>query len=136
MITTTAAPTRIERLAGAYFGGHALLDIAWWGSVASSDRIRGWFELDAAQGRSLDAFFFPDMVILFAASAIAAIALWRQWSSATVLAAVVTGGSAYATLYLAGWVIRGGHGWMGVAAMTIETAIMVGLLVALMRERP
>lgn len=52
-----------------------------------------------------------------------------------MIAALVTGGSAYATLYLAGWVIRGGHGWFGVTAMSIETAIMAVLLVALVRER-
>jgi hypothetical protein len=136
VITTTAGPTRLERLAAAYFGGHALLDLAWWGTVASSDRVRGWFELDVAQGRSLDAFFVPDMVILFVASAVAAVAIVRRWPSAHVLAALVTGGSAYATLYLAGWVLRGGHGWMGVFAMTVETAIMGALLIALMRERP
>ena len=132
---TTAAPTRLERIAAAYFGGHALLDIAWWATVASSDRVRGWFDLDPEQARSLDAFFVPDMVILFAASAVAALAILRRWPSATVLAALVTGGSAYATLYLAGWVVRGGHGWMGVTAMSIETAIMAVLLWALVRER-
>ena len=136
MTTAAATPTRLERIAAAYFGGHALLDVAWWGTVASSDRVRGWFDLDPAQGRSLDAFFLADMAILFFVSAVAALAILRRWPSATVLAAMVTGGSAYATLYLAGWVLRGGHGWMGVAAMTAETAIMGGLLVALMRERP
>ena len=133
--TTTVAPTRTERLAALYFGGHALLDVVWWGTVASSDRIRGWFELDPARGRSLDAFFLGDMAILFAASAIAALALVRQWPSSRVWAALVTGGSAYATLYLATWVIRGGHGWMGVVAMTIATAIMAVLVVVLQRER-
>lgn len=133
--TTTAPLTRLERVAAAYFGGHAVLDVAWWATVATSDRVRGWFELSSAQRRSLDAFFFPDMVILFAASAIAAIAILRRWPSANVLAALVTGGSAYATLYLAGWALRGGHGWMGVVAMSVETAIMVVLLWALVRER-
>jgi hypothetical protein len=133
--TTTASRTRVERLAAWYFGGHALLDLVWWGTVASSDRFRGWFDLDPGQGRALDAFFFPDMVILFVASAIAAGAILRRWRSANVLAALVTGGSTYATLYLAGWVIRGGHGWLGVVAMSVETTIMIVFLRLLMKER-
>ena len=127
--------TRTERLAAAYFGGHAVLDLAWWGTVATWDRFRGWFELDPTHHRSLDAFFFADLVILFAASVVAALAILRRWPSAPVWAAGVTGGSAYATLYLAGWVIRGGHGWFGVAAMSIETAIMAVFVVALTRAR-
>ena len=116
---------RVNGLAALYFGGHAVVDLAWWLAVKNIGWFRGWFELDPARPEVLDAFLVPDLVILAAASAVAAVALWREWRSAVVLAAVVTGGSAYATLYLAGWVILGGHGWMGVAAMSVETALMV-----------
>lgn len=76
--TTTSRPTRVEQLAAIYFGGHAVLNLLWWGAVASVPRFRGWFDLDPQQGRSLDAFFFADMVILFAASVVAAIAISRR----------------------------------------------------------
>ena len=114
----------LRRWAALYFGGHAILDLAWWAAVHNVGWFRGWFELDPANHRVLDAFIFPDTVLLFAISGLAAIGLVRGWRSALVLAALTTGGSAYVTLYLAGWVLQGGHGWMGVAAMTIETALM------------
>lgn len=123
----------LRRIAAIYFGGHAALDIVWWVTVLASPSIRGWFELDPERHRVLTAFIVPDSVILFVASAAAAVALVRGWRWAHVLVASVTGGSAYATLYLAGWVIDGGHGWLGVAAMSVETAVMAGLTIALVR---
>ena len=124
----------IRRLAALYFGGHAILDLVWWVAVHNVAWFRGWFELDPARHRVLDAFLFPDTVLLFAVSGLAAVALLRQWRSAAVLAALTTGGSAYVTLYLAHWVLQGGHGWMGVAAMSIETGIMA-VFVALVTAR-
>jgi hypothetical protein len=82
----------------------------------------------------LNAFLLPDSIILFALSALAAVALLRGWRSALMLVAAVTGGSAYATLYIAAWVIDGGHGWMGAVAMTVETAVMGGFAIALARS--
>jgi hypothetical protein len=129
----TSADGRVRALAALYFGGHAAVDAGWWLVVATMGSIRGRFELDPAHHRVLDGFFVPDIVILGALSCLAAVGIHRRWRGGVVLAAVVTGGSAYVTLYLAGWVARGGHGWMGVAAMTIETALMVVLVVAVGR---
>jgi hypothetical protein len=122
-------------LAALYFGGHALVDLAWWAIVLSVGSIRGLFELDPTRHEVLNGFFLPDMVLLSIVSLIAAVALLRQWRGAIVMAAVTTGGNAYAALYLAGWVIRGGHGWIGVVAMTIEAGIMVALVIALVRDQ-
>ena len=125
----------VRRLAALYFGGHAALDLVWWLTVANVGWIRGWFELDPHRHEVLNGFFLPDMVILGAVSFVAAVAILRSWRSATALAGITTGGSAYASLYLAGWVIRGGHGWFGVVAMSIETAVMVACVMALTRAR-
>ena len=122
-------PVLTQRIAALYFGGHALVDLAWWLGVKNVAQFRGWFELDPGRPEVLDAFLMPDLVILGALSAIAAVALARNWRVAAILAGVVTGGSAYATLYLAGWVTLGGHGWMGVAAMSVETAVMAVFVV-------
>jgi hypothetical protein len=122
-------------LAALYFGGHALVDVAWWALVLRVGWIRGLFELDPTRHEVLNGFFLPDMVLLAVVSFAAAIALLRGWRGAIALAAVTTGGNAYAALYLAGWVIRGGHGWIGVVAMTIEAGIMVALIIALVRAR-
>jgi hypothetical protein len=129
-VTATRART-FERLAALYFGGHAVLDALWWIAVKTSPSFRGWFDLDPDHDRVLDSFLFADLVLLGAVSAFAAVAIVRHWRSARALAAVTAGASAYATLYIIGWVLLGGHGWMGAVAMSIETAIMV-VLVALM----
>jgi hypothetical protein len=128
--------SRLRVLAAAYFGGHAVLDLMWWLTVSNVARIRGWFELDATNRRVLDSFLLGDLLLLGVVSFAAAVALLREWRAATALAGVVTGASAYATLYLAGWVLRGGHGWMGVAAMTIETALMAVFIALLLKARP
>ncbi len=127
--------TRVERLAALYFGGHAVVDVAWWIGVLAVPRFRGWFELDPSQHRSLTSFVAGDSVLLFVVSVLAAIAVLRGWRSAAVLAGVVTGASAYCALYLYAWVIGGGHGWIGVVAMTVETAIMA-VLTALLAHQP
>ena len=132
-VAVTSADDRVRTLSAVYFGGHAVVDLAWWLVVATVSSIRGWFELDPAHHRVLDGFFVPDMVILGALSCLAAVGIHRRWRGGVVLAAVVTGGSAYVTLYLAGWVARGGHGWMGVGAMTIETALMAVCVALLVR---
>ena len=110
-----------------------MLDLVWWATVFTVARFRGWFELDVHSHRVLDGFFLPDMVLLGAVSFVAAVALYRRWRGAAVLTALTTGGSAYVTLYIIGWVIRGGHGWMGAVAMSIETGVMVALVIALAR---
>jgi hypothetical protein len=122
------------RLAAAYFGGHAVFGVVWWATVLSSPRARGWFELDAAQHRILNSFLLPDAVLLTVVSGIAAVAIVRGSRWAVALAAGVSGASAYATLLIAGWVIAGGHGWIGVLAMSLETAVMVVLTIALGRS--
>jgi hypothetical protein len=99
--------------------------------VLTWPHFRGWFEFDPSRRRALDSFLFGDFVILFVLSAVAAVALMRGWRSRRALAALVAGGSAYATLYIIAWVVFGGHGWMGAVAMSIETGIMV-VLVALL----
>src|SRR5581483_10694886 len=131
--TATAVDSRVRSLAALYFGGHAVVDLAWWLVVATVGSIRGRFELDPAHHRVLDGFFVPDMVMLGALSCLVAIGIHRRWRGGVVLAAVVTGGSAYVTLYLAGWIARGGHGCMGVVAMTTETALMAIFVAALAR---
>jgi len=128
--------TRIERLAALYFGAHAILDVAWWAVVLTIDPIRGFFELDPATPRSLNAFIVGDAVILFVLSALASAAITRRSRYAIALASVVTGGSAYVALYLAGWVVLGGHGWIGIVAMTIETSLMIACVIGLARADP
>lgn len=128
--------SRARTLAILYFGGHAVLDLVWWAAVGTVDRFRGWFELAPHNHRVLNGFLLPDLVLLGVASFVAAVGLQRRWRGATVLAALTSGGSGYATLYIISWVVTGGHGWMGAVAMSIETGVMVALVVALVRLQP
>jgi hypothetical protein len=123
-VTAVRART-VDRLAALYFGGHAVVDVRWWIAVKASPSFRGRFDLDAGQSRVLGSFLVADLVLLGVVSAVAAVAILRRWPAARAVAGVAAGGSAYATLYIIGWVLLGGHGWMGAVAMSIETAVMV-----------
>src|SRR5258706_12796814 len=103
---------RMTRRAGATFlAVQASVTVGWWPARAMSTRVRGWFELDASNGDVLDAFFLGDVVVLAGGSLVACIALARAWPRASMVVVAVAGGAAYATLYLATWIVIGGHGW-------------------------
>ena len=109
--------------------------MAWWIGLQMSTAFRGWFELDPGHERVLDAFLVADLVVFVGGSLVTAVALARRSASAGLAAAVTAGGAAYATLYLAAWVVGGGHGWIGLVPMTVATVVTLTIAVA-SRTRP
>ena len=97
--------------------------LGWWGALVGSDRVRGWFELDAGEHDVLSAFVLADLLVVVAGSAVAALALARSWSWASSCVALVAGGLAYATLYLVTWTALGGHGVSGLVPMIAATVL-------------
>lgn len=114
---------------------------AWWLAMAAWPSLRGRFELDPGHRAVLDAYRPSDLVILAGGSAVAAVLLGRSGSAAGRAAGaaraatlVVAGGWATTTLTLAGWVLAGGHGWMGLPPMVAGTALTIAVAVTT-RER-
>jgi hypothetical protein len=91
---------------------------AWWLAMAAWPAVRGRFELDPTNRDVLDAYLPGDLVVLAGGAVVAAVARHR------IVAAVVAGAWAASTLTLAGWVLRGGHGWMGLPPMVAGTALV------------
>lgn len=125
---------RTGRLAVPYLGAQAVLAVAWWLGLGASASFRGWFELEPSRPAVLDAFLVADLVVLVGGSAMAAIGLARRRSWAPPATAAVSGGAAYATLYLAGWVLLGGHGWVGLVPMVAATTLTATVAVRLRIE--
>jgi hypothetical protein len=109
----------MRRLAVPYLVVQAAAVPAWWLAMAAWPSVRGRFELDPGNPDVLDAFLLGDLVLLAAGSAVAAAVLGRN----RVVGAVVAGGWAASTLTLAGWVLAGGHGWLGLPPMIVGTAL-------------
>lgn len=116
------ATDRARSGAAAYLVVQAAATVVWWALITASPAIRQRFELAADRPEVLDAFMAGDAVLLVAGSILAAIATKRRTRSAAALTALVAGGSAYSTLYLAAWVAFGGHGSLGLVLMTLATA--------------
>lgn len=114
---------RWQRPAVAYLVVQATLAVAWWVGLLVSPDLRGRFELDPSRTEVLDAFLVADLVVFAGGSAVTAWMLVRRTASSPRAAALTAGGAAYATLYLAAWVVAGGHGWMGLVPMTAATTV-------------
>jgi hypothetical protein len=123
-----------RRLSVAYMALQAGMALGWWVALVVSDRVRGWFELDAGEHDVLSAFVLADLLVIVAGSAVAALALARSWSWASSCVAWVAGGVAYATLYLAMWTILGGHGAAGLAPMAGATVLTSGVAIRETRD--
>lgn len=111
-----------RRWAAGYLAAQAAAVVVWWAALATSPRVRGWFEMDADRRDLLTAFAAGDAVVLALGSALAAAGLARGARWAVVAAATVTGGCLYATLLLAAWVGLGGDGAVGLVPMVAATA--------------
>jgi len=119
----------------AYLLAQAGLTVAWWVGLVSSARFRGWFELESAQPQVLDAFVVADLIVFVGGSVVAGIMIARRSAVASLATAATAGGAAYATLYLAAWVIAGGHGWLGLVPMTAATVITTAIALWVSAER-
>ena len=91
---------------------------AWWLAMVAWPSVRGRFELDPGNRAVLDAFLPSDLVLLAGGSLLAAVRPGRG------VTAVVAGAWAASTLILAGWVLAGGHGWIGLPPMIVGTAVV------------
>jgi hypothetical protein len=108
----------VRRLAVPYLVVQAAAIPAWWLAMAAWPSVRGRFELDPGNRDVLDAFLLGDLVLLAGGSAVAAVLRRGR-----VVGAVVAGGWAASTLTLAGWVLTGGHGWIGLPPMVAGTVL-------------
>ena len=142
---TTTAPTRssapraqpIEVAAAGYFALQAVLGVMLWVGVGTSDVVRSWLELVPDRPQVTNVFLPADIVVI-AASALAAWALWRgrPWAMLPVLFTV--GGVVYPTVYLIGWVTTtDGTGEVALRIMLVTSALSCGaaLLVGQARRR-
>lgn len=111
-------------LVAAVLAGLAVLTVAWWLAMAASPSIRSRFELDEATPEVLSAFVLADLVVAAGGAALGALAVARGWSVASSVLAWTAGGWAYATLLLAGWVLLGGGGAVGLLPMVTATGIV------------
>lgn len=125
-----------RKVAVIYLVAQAAAVFGWWVALLTSPTVRGWFELDTGRRDVLSAFVVADLVVLLAGSTVAAAGLLRsaRWASRAV--AGVAGGSAYATLWLAGWVALGGRGAVGLVPMLVATAATTALAVWVARDSP
>jgi len=119
----------VHRLAAGYLALQAVLGVAWWAALLASPAIRSWFELMPERHSGLDAFFFADVVMFIGGSASSAIAIVRRWSTAPLLTAFTAGGTAYATLHLAGWVLLERSGAVGMVPMAAATVLTSAIAV-------
>jgi hypothetical protein len=83
----------------------------------------------------LDAFAIADLVVFAGGSAVTVLAVARQTGWAPLAASATAGGAAYATIWLIGWVLLGGHGWIGVPPMVAATSATTAVAVAISRRR-
>ncbi len=123
-------------MAVGYLGGQAVLVVAWWVGLSVSSDFRELFELDRSSMRPLDAFVVADAVVLAVGSLAGAVLAARSSRWAAPVVALVAGGSAYATLYLAAWVQQGGAGAFGLLPMTAATLATAFVAVRLHRPSP
>ena len=104
-----------------YLTAQAVLGVLWWASLFRVPSVRTWFELMPDRRSGLDAFLLADAVVFVGGSLVAAITIWRRSPWAGTVTALTAGGVAYATLYLAGWVVLEGSAATGLVPMGIAT---------------
>lgn len=126
---TSSMDRNRRRLAAGYLVAQALLGIGWWVALSTTPAVRAWFELMPDRHGGLDAFLFADLVVFIGGSAAGAWLVVRRSRWASLATAFTAGGTAYATLYLLGWVVFEGTAAAGlvpmVMAMIITTVIAV-----------
>lgn len=105
-----------------YLALQAALGLAWWCTLELVAPVRSWFELVPDRHQSLDALFVADLVVFVGGSALSAWAVWIAADWATPVVAFTAGGTTYATLYLAEWIVLTGVGSLGLAIMIMATA--------------
>lgn len=128
----TSSPGSARLYAG-YLGVQAAAGILVWVIVAVSATAREWVELSETQAQVTDAFFLADMVVV-AASALSAVAVWNRWSSALVLTAFTAGGVVYPTVYLLAWVSStDGKGTVPLALMVAVSTLTLWALAGVWR---
>jgi hypothetical protein len=108
--------------------------LAWWVALATSPRVRRWFELDEQTPEVLSAFVIADVSVVAVGAIVAGIAVARSWPRRVLLLGITFGGWAYVTLYVLGWVLLGGDGLLDLLLMVPPT-VAIGV-VALRQARP
>lgn len=118
-----------ERLVALYFAAQAAVTAGWWLSLQLAPAVRSAFELDRANHAVLDAFFPADLTVIICGSSLAAVAFARRWPWRRRVAGGVAGGFLYGALFMIGWVLRGGHGALGIPPMVMGTLVSAALAV-------
>jgi hypothetical protein len=107
--------------------------LAWWVALATSPRVRRWFELDDDTPEVLSAFVIADLLVVAVGAIVAGTAVARSWPRRVLLVGITFGGWAYVTLYVLGWVVLGGDGLLDLVLMVPPT-VAIGV-VALRQSR-
>ncbi len=132
----TASPVLpVEAAAAGYFALQAAMGVVLWVAAGSSDVVRSWLELVPDRPQVTDAFLPADVVVI-AASALAAWALWRGRSWAMVPVLFTVGGVVYPTAYLVAWVATTeGTGDVALGIMLVTSVLTGGAALLVWRAR-
>ncbi|HEY6532538.1 MAG TPA: hypothetical protein VIY72_09550 [Acidimicrobiales bacterium] len=124
-----------ELAAAAYFALQAVMGVVLWVGADLSDVVRSWLELVPERAQVTDAFLPADVVVI-AASALAAWALWQGRSWAMVPVWFTVGGIVYPTVYLVGWVsTTDGTGEVALGMMLMASVLCCGAALLAWRAR-
>lgn len=118
-----------------YLRFQAAAGATWWVLLFTSSAVRQQFELAPSHHQSLDAFLLGDALLFISGSLLAAELLAKRSVWGPIAAAVTTGASAGATLYLVNWVALGGSGALGIVPMLLATAV-TGMITVLAHGEP
>ena len=134
-MSSTPAPPPAEPIFVWYFVAQAAVGIGLWVVLASSDRVRSWFELMPAHHEVMNAFVFADVAVVVVGSLLSAWALRSQASWAVPSVAFTAGGIVYPTLYLVGWVSFTGVGTLCLAIMLPPSTLTCWIAYQTFRSR-
>ena len=118
-----------------YLRFQAAAGATWWVLLFTSSAVRQQFELAPSHHQSLDAFLVGDALLFISGSLLAAELLAKRSVWGPIAAAVTTGASAGATLYLVNWVVLGGTGGLGIVPMVLATVATGTIAAATQLER-
>jgi hypothetical protein len=134
--TGQQAPPIDVAVAALYFAAQAVVGALLWIGADLSTTVRSWLELVPERPQVTDAFLPADIVVI-AASALAAWALWRGRPWAMVPVWFTLGGIVYPTIVLVGWVAStDGTGEAALGMMLLATVACCGAATLAWRVRP
>ena len=133
---------KVRHSAGIYFGFQAIAVAVWWGVLLTVPSSRDYFRMSETPDATLMAFWLPDLVLLAAGSAAAAVLCFSDSRLIPIVLWFVCGAISYTTLYCLAYAFLTDKGWLGVTlmlpAMLWSGVFSVGLssLVIFRQARP